>query len=277
MASFSSSSDAGDEMNSGAPLPGAGSGEVQKLLAVLRSPTASDGVREQEAVARITAAIVAAPTRIDARRNHMSVRRIPMKVAVASAAVILFGGTAAAAATGSLPDSAQHAVSAALGHVDVHVPDPNDHTADHSSDHGSKTTPVGVDPNGPAKHGLCTAWAARNQGDGSSGRSGDSTAFTNLQGAAHDLDQTVKEFCAPELAKDSTGQAGDHGRSGDHGKSGESHGRPSTSTPPVSTPNDGGLGTGSGASGSADGTGVDHAAPGAGSGSANATGHGPGH
>ena len=95
------------------------------------------------------------------------------KAAVAAATLVaLFaGGTAAAAATGSLPVPAQSAVSGALAHVGVSVPGPNSHANPHATDksHKARTQPQGPvpamrptrprakgpDATGTAKFGLC--------------------------------------------------------------------------------------------------------------------------
>ena len=95
------------------------SARVARLLTALRSPTASDGAGEQEAVASIAAAITAAPISLDAaRRSRMRSKVLTAKVAVVAGAVFLMG-TGAAAATGTLPAPAQRVVSDALDRVDV--------------------------------------------------------------------------------------------------------------------------------------------------------------
>ena len=54
----------------------------------------------------------------------------------------------------------------------------------------------GPDANGPAKHGLCRAWAAHRS---DSPANQNSTAMRNLQAAAAAAGQTVEEFCADVL------------------------------------------------------------------------------
>ena len=246
--------------------------EVARLLAALRSPMKPDGVREQEAVASFADAVMAAPTRLADVRAGMTPRRHTAKIAVATAAFVLLGSTAAAAATGSLPDGAQSAVSKALSHVDVDVPDPDSaHAA------ADRSGAVGPDATGAAHRGLCTAWAARGKADGERGASGDSTAFTNLRHAAHDQGLLVKEFCADVLAGTTpdSGNPADHGKAGeDHGQSGTDHGRSGDTSAPVDTANTGGVGTGTQASDGANQGGADHAADAAQQGSANADPHG---
>jgi hypothetical protein len=265
---FRTSSDA-DRLLSGIAQPESDSQpEVARLLAALRSPTQSDGVREQEAVASFAAAVTAAPARLDDVRSGVRGRRTAV-IAAATAALVLLGGTAAAAGTGSLPDGAQSVVSKALSHVSVHVPDPD---APHAKavDHRG---PVGPDATAAAKHGLCTAWAARGKADTDRGASGDSTAFSNLRQAAHDDGMLVKEFCA-DVFDGSTPAGHPSASSGtDPGKSGDDHGKASDPAAPVDVPNGGGIGSGTDASNGADATGASHAADNAAQGSANADGH----
>jgi hypothetical protein len=277
------SSEAADRLLSGSALPVSDLPasdvpvpEVARLLAALPSPMASDAVREQEAVASFAAVVMSGPAPLDEARSARHGRRTATVVA-ATAALVLLGGTAATAASGSLPDGPQSVVSKALSHVSVHVPDPDTphgSTVDH---HG----PVGPDATEEAKHGLCTAWAARGKADTDRGASGDSTAFSNLRQAAHDDGMLVKEFCAEVLDRHATGansgapSTTDHGQSDDpQGQSGAEHGDADDSPAPVATPNGGGVGTGSDASKGANTNGASHAADDAAQGSANADGHG---
>ena len=284
---FLSSSDRTEQLITGrsAPddLPDA-SARVARLLTALRSPTLSDGAGEQEAVSTIVAAIAAAPVSLDtARRRRMLAQLLTAKAAAAAAAVLLVG-TGAAAATGSLPDAAQSSVSRALAHVDVSVPSGDDHGGDHAAgadDHpkpGDHGAAIGPDATGPAKRGLCTAWAARGKGDTDRGNSGNSVAFTNLRHTARDAGMLVKEYCHDVLTvdpkspdDDSSDPSGDEGQSTDHRTNGDQsptgdHG------PAVDTPNSGGIDTDSGASDGANSGGTDHAPPPASDGSDNSGG-----
>lgn len=267
---------AADRLLTGAaqPEPDADAHEVVRLLAALRTPSLSDGVREQEAVASFAGAVAAAPTKLDDMRRGTKASRRTARLAVATAAFVVLGSTAAAAATGSLPDAAQSAVSKALSHVSVDVPDPD---ASHAADHAG---PVGPDATGTAHRGLCTAWAARGTADSDRGASGDSTAFSNLRRAAQDDGKLVKEFCADVVDGSTTTDpadpaATDHGSSGvDHGQAGEDHGNAGDPPAPVATPNSGGIDNGTEASDGADQGGADHASDAAHQGSANADAHG---
>lgn len=118
----------------------------------------------------------------------------------------------------------------------------------------------GPDVNGPAKFGLCNAYAARTKHDDVTTTVADATAtaepentdsdlpvpFQNLTDAADAAGQTVAEFCAdavPGGSSDAPGQSDDNpsatapGHSGDKGKSGGApgnsgnHGHSSTTQP----------------------------------------------
>lgn len=274
---FHSPTDPTDALLAGSVAPADlpdGTARVARLLTALRSPTASPGGGEQEAVAAIAATLAASPVSIEtARRRRMLPQVLTAKVAAAGAAVLLLG-TGAAAATGSLPDAAQSTVSRALSHVSVSVPDPNDHAAD-AGRAGDVGEAVGPDATGPAMKGLCTAWAARGKGDEPRGESANSTAFTNLRHTARDAGMLVKEYCTDVLAADADADHGtdDAGQADDeHGQSGDSHGKADEHGPAVEAPNSGGIDTGETASNGANNTGVDHSAPDADGGSANGNG-----
>ena len=287
---FLSSSDHSERLISGRIAPDDlpdDSARVARLLTALRSPTASDGAGEQEAVAAIVAAIAAAPISLETARRRRMLPQLLTAKAAAAAAVVLLAGTGAAAATGSLPDVAQRHVADALAKVDVSIPKPGgdharsgSHDGEQPGDHGAA---VGPDATGPAMKGLCTAWAARSKGDDNRGNSGYSIAFTNLRHRAHDAGMLVKGYCNDVLSADpgsdaadhssrpaDAGTAGaDHGRpdagtpaDGTHGKSGAEHGAQNGEhpTPPGTTP-ESGIDTGSTASDGANSGGVDHAAP----------------
>ena len=96
-------------------------------------------------------------------------------------------------------------------------------------------TPVGPDANGPAKHGLCTAFFAGN------GKNMEAIAFRNLFDAAVAAGQTIEEFCAEfnpnptDLGNQGQGQGNGNGGNGNGGNGNgngngngppSSHGRP---------------------------------------------------
>jgi hypothetical protein len=66
--------------------------------------------------------------------------------------------------------------------------------------------PRGPDANGPAKHGLCTAWTARSS-HGSQAKVDGSVAFANLVEAAGGADK-VAAFCADVLKPRASGKPG---------------------------------------------------------------------
>src|SRR4051794_39745067 len=196
------------------------------------------------------------------------------KVGVAALVAVLAGGTAAAAATGSLPDPAQRVVSSALSHVDVSVPAPNEHANAQALAHAKgatgKTKPghaggKGPDPTGPAKFGLCTAWSAGPSTTNPHSGKADSVAFSNLQQAAADAGSSVADFCKDAVHPHGPDTTTTTGTSTD------------TSTgkhaPPVSTPNAGGTDTAHAASNGASDHSNGHASPNASAGSANADDH----
>ncbi len=117
---------------------------------------------------------------------------------VAAVAVLsLFSASAAAAATGNLPDPVQRDVSEVLSRVGVNVPSP-DSTPDTSSTSAASDTAAstakGPDATGAAKQGLCTAYLT------DKAKNPKAVAFKNLAQAAKDAGKTVDEFCgaAPE-------------------------------------------------------------------------------
>ena len=272
---FSSSADRSERLIAGldAPddLPDAGA-RVARLLAALSAAAVVDDAADRAAVATIVVAITHNPIPLTrSRRKNMIPQLLTAKAAAVTAA-LMFAGTAAAAATGALPDSAQSAVARTLSHVNVSVPDPHENAKDRSSDRaqghgaddqtnsGDHGSAVGPDATGKAMRGLCTAWSARNATDADRGNSGNSIAFSNLRHAAHDAGMLVRDYCKDVAAPRPDAPNSAHGTSSDH-------------APAVSTPNSGGIGTGSQASDGANQGGVDHAAPEASQGSANADGH----
>ncbi|MDQ1480588.1 MAG: hypothetical protein QOI44_1449 [Actinomycetota bacterium] len=196
------------------------------------------------------------------------------KIGVAALVAVLAGGTAAAAATGSLPDPAQRVVSSALSHVDVSVPAPNEHANAQAFAHAKGATDKakpdhaggkGPDATGPAKFGLCTAWSAGPSTTNPHSGKADSVAFSNLQQAATDAGSSVADFC-----KDAVHPHGPDTSTTTGTSTGTSTGK---HAPPVSTPNSGGRDTADSASDGASDDGNGHASAKASAGSANAGDH----
>ena len=290
---FLSSPDHSEQLISGRIAPDDlpdDSARVARLLTALRSPTASDGAGEQEAVATIVAAIAAAPISLETSRRRRMLPQLLTAKAAAAAAVVLLAGTGAAAATGSLPDVAQSRVADALAKVDVSIPKPSgDHdraSSQNGSQLGDHGSAVGPNASGSAMKGLCTAWAARSKGEDNRGNSGDSVAFANLRHRAHEAGVLVEEYCHDVLSAGSGSDAADHSRrptdagragagqpaDGTHGKSGADHGAQNSDHPTsAGTTPESGIDTGSTSSDGANSGGVDHAAPPAAAGSDNST------
>ena len=214
---------------------------LEQLLSAMQSPAVSaPSVKEQKAVAAIVDAIHQAPRPLAAHRRSRMLKQVLSArgaVAAATLAVLLTGGTAAAA-TGSLPAPAQSVVSGALDHVGISVPGPNSHANQHARDNAKKNaekkaerpahgvpnahapkahsdatdggaandatkTGQGPDATGAAKYGLCTAWGATPTPNAHSHKR-DSVAFTNLQKAAAAAGKSVADYC-----KDVTPPSGD--------------------------------------------------------------------
>jgi hypothetical protein len=182
----------------------------------------------------------------------MLARLLSAKVA-AIAAFVLLGATAAAAATSTLPDSAQGFVSNAARHVGLSIPKPNNHANAHASNHSAtpaNAAAVGPDASGDAKFGLCTAYAAGNATSNPHSHKSTSVAFRNLQAAATDAGMSIADYCktaTPPTTETTTtttepSAATTHGNES-HGSNGGLHDSipvgPPASTPvgpPVSTP-----------------------------------------
>ncbi|HEV3265987.1 MAG TPA: hypothetical protein VG014_10720 [Acidimicrobiales bacterium] len=135
--------------------------------------------------------------------------------AVAAAAVL--GGGAAAAAAGSLPGPVQAAVSDALGHVGISVPNPDSRHAPSASSgsttgnsQGSPTSGGAAMADSQASHQIgagsapsadtfsqCTAWATANDGTSTNGTSSNpQNNFPQLTAAASAKGETVAQFCS---------------------------------------------------------------------------------
>jgi hypothetical protein len=210
--------------------------EADGLTRLFSTMRASGPAAAPAAEARAIAAIaesIRTPAQFAPRRRRMFTRLMSVKAALAGLAMVLAGGTAAAAATGTLPDPAQKGVATALAHVGVSVPNPRSSTHIVATDTTDTTDPtgttdttvapttttvagttattvvapddakgVGPDATGPAKHGLCRAYAASHQAE--KHHKHQPVAFRNLERAAAAAGQTVEEYCTPAPPSDST-------------------------------------------------------------------------
>ena len=105
-------------------LPDRAASVARLFSALSAGEELGDVGREQEAVAAIAAAIRNAPTDLSTYRIRSPRRLTPARAAAAAFAIVIASGTAAAAATGSLPDRAQRFVSRALSHAHIEIPSP---------------------------------------------------------------------------------------------------------------------------------------------------------
>ena len=209
-----------------APPAYAGVARVLQAAAAPASPAELAG--ELETVAAMAAARSTPGPLVAVRRRSMLGSLTGGKALAAVAAALLSTGGVAAAATGSLPAPAQHAVHSMLGHAGIHVPGPNHHAKNHPNHHAtghhSRATPTGPDATGPAKHGLCQAWSS-GQG-GTHGNKNDAVAFQALAKAAGGQSE-IADYCKPSLAGHEPDDAGDHGKpslAGQHGRPSAAHG-----------------------------------------------------
>jgi hypothetical protein len=224
---------------------------VAKLLSAMRTPAPTAELVEREAVASIVAAIHEAPRPPAVhRRTRTFAPRKSARIAIvaASLSAVLAGGGVAAAAAGSLPMALQSAVSGALAHVGISVPNPHTHGSDNSAGtgnsrggtaHGSGPggVAIGPDASSAAMNGLCRAWLATPITN-AHGQKDESVASVNLQKAAAKAGVSVADYCksvtAPGGTKTTTTPTTvSHGHtptSVGHGNGGTSHGHGSTPT-----------------------------------------------
>jgi DNA-directed RNA polymerase specialized sigma24 family protein len=138
-----------------------------------------------------------------ARRRSMLATLLGTKLAAAAAAgAVGFGGLAAAAYAGALPEPIQDfahqtvgAPAASGGHTDP-VSQVSAHRNSEASEHanaGQSSEPVGPDPTGSAGYGLCTAFAEEKAENGKVDTK--SVAYRALVEAAGGADN-IDEFCA---------------------------------------------------------------------------------
>jgi hypothetical protein len=216
--------------------------QVAALVQTAKAPASADElVRRDADVSAVAAALteqLAGTTTPE--RTRMISRRFGAKALAIAIPALALTATGAAAATGSLPGSAQSAVHGALAHVGVSVPsgssssDNRGNTGTHAANNANA---VGPDANGPAKFGLCRAYAANN-----GHMSPNSVAFRNLVKEAGGA-AGVASFCAGVMPGNSnsgtTGAGADTNSTNGPPASNPGSGHTSTSTPngpPASTP-----------------------------------------
>jgi hypothetical protein len=202
-----------------------GYGKVAALLrAAAAAPEEEREVNPDKQRATVAAMVAVVTEGMSARRSFASHRRgaksrgrVRTLAALVTATMMLGTGLAFA---GALPGPAQNAAAKMLAKFGVTVPgDPGVGTAK------PPKQGQGPDVNGPAKYGLCNAYAS-GQG-GQNGSKNNAVPFQNLQKAATGAGQTIEEFCAGATPGGKTeGSPGSsNGKNqGNHGKSGKSGG-----------------------------------------------------
>jgi hypothetical protein len=198
---------------------------------------APDAEREAATVAVFVAALRSdRPADLSIRRKSKRGRVRGAKVAAIAAATV-FGATAAAAATNTLPEQAQTAISDAGSHVGLSIPKPKSHANSHANAHATAKSAksedagkaanageaTGPDVSGSAKYGLCTAYFAGPTTPNPHSGKHSSVAFSNLEKAAGGP-ANVADYCkdaAPPKHEGATGPTGASGATGVTGASGE--------------------------------------------------------
>jgi hypothetical protein len=162
-----------------------------RLLQMARVEVALAEVgRERETVAAMAAVRKHRQGRPRNGRSRTMNRSLKLKIGGAALVAAVMGSSGLAVA-GALPGPAQRAAAHVLDKIGVSLPGGSHHQADSTPPSKQGTGP---DATGPAKFGLCTAFAS-GQG-GTNGGKNDAVAFRNLQAAAETAGQSVEEFCA---------------------------------------------------------------------------------
>lgn len=138
-------------------------GLARMIQAATGPATAAELAAEAAVVAAGVEAVRSGPHAPIPRRKSVLTKLLSAKVAGIAAGVVLGATTAAAAATGNLPSSAQTAVSDAVSHVGVSLPSgssgTNTSTSGTNQSSNKPTTNAAAD-NPNAQFGLCTAFLA---------------------------------------------------------------------------------------------------------------------
>jgi len=175
-----------------ADAPPGYAGVVRVLAAAAAPPSAGELDGEREAVA----AFRAAHRPLDpSRRKPVLGKLVSAKVLAGIAAGVVSVGTAAAAATGTLPGPAQD-----VAHRILHGAGKSDDAGPAETHPASRPSPTSL----PGAVGLCRAWAAGQSGE--HGKKLDATAFQRLEHTAHDAGKSVASYCStlPDAAAKSS-------------------------------------------------------------------------
>jgi hypothetical protein len=149
-----------------------------------------------------------APAALTPRRDPVLKKLLTVKAGVL-AGVLVFGATGAAAATDSLPDTAQHGVATAAKHIGVNLPDSaNDHARDATSKDKGHHDGTDSDDSTEAKdnHGAEVSDVAHN---------------TETTGSDHGA--AVCDVASRGKCTEHRGSGDDHGQSGTHENDGDEH------------------------------------------------------
>lgn len=173
--------------------------ELQWLLRLAAAPAGPGELAGRDAT---VAAMASAYDRAPERRNYLSVlsRALAVKAA-AAVGVLLLGGTAVAAGTGSLPPPVQHGIYSVLGGPVPDAPLPTSQRPRPPAPGRSASPDPGARPSGrpsptastpPAAIGLCRAWEAQQD------RTPDPALVRTLADAAGGT-QKIAAYCAAVL------------------------------------------------------------------------------
>jgi hypothetical protein len=184
-----------------------GFGRVAELIHKAQGPATAEELRARAVT--VTAFAAHARSRSVARtrtKRTFAFSKFPVKVLALAVPVVLLGG-GVATATGSLPSSAQAAVSRALSTVGISVPKPQAVGAGIAGSLPSSTANAGARSTGAGARsrstgGLCRAWR-------SGGLNDQSTAYRNLTAAAGGVGD-VPTYCAGVAASSSNAGASSH-------------------------------------------------------------------
>jgi hypothetical protein len=173
--------------------------ELLRLLRLAAAPTRPGELAGREVA---VASMVSVYDRTPERPSYLSVlsRAVAVKVA-AAIAVLLLGGTAVAAGTGSLPPPVQHGIFTVIGDPVPDAPSPTPHGAHWPPGHGTSPDPTAT-PDGrpttvappPNAGGLCHAWEAQRD------RTPDPALVRELSPLAGG-EQKIPAFCAAILTE----------------------------------------------------------------------------
>jgi len=175
--------------------------ELLRLLALAAAPPQPDElVGHDAALAAFRAAPEPVPARPRRHRWRFASRALLVKL-VAGAGVLLVGGAAVAAGTGSLPTGVQHGAHNLLSPLGVQVPDATGPGTASGSVHSLRTpapSPPPPTPSTSTPAGLCQAWRAAK---GKPGKGMEPSQRQALIQAAGGMDR-VPAFCAQILGPD---------------------------------------------------------------------------